>query len=283
VRQESFQPSANLFKETTMLGAIAGDIIGSIYERQNIKTKDFPLFSTKCRFTDDSVLTVAVADVILNSGKYTDRFKWFYSCYPSAGYGSSFRHWAKSNTSEPYNSWGNGSAMRVSPVGFAFNDLDTVLEEAKRSAEVTHNHPEGIKGAQATASAIFLARQGHDKTAIKSYIQTTFGYDLEQTLDQIRPTYRFDVSCQGSVPQAIIAFLESTDFEDAIRNAVSIGGDSDTIACITGGIAQAFYGGVPKPIAEQVFCILDEQLSTITEAFLLKYGGTNLEEFLQQN
>ncbi|HEY9822544.1 MAG TPA: ADP-ribosylglycohydrolase family protein, partial [Candidatus Sericytochromatia bacterium] len=183
-----------------MLGAIAGDIIGSIYERQNIKTKDFPLFSDKCRFTDDSVLTVAVADVILNGGKYADRFKWYYNYYPSPGYGKSFKGWAKSSSNEPYNSWGNGSAMRVSPVGFAFNNLDTVLEEAKRSAEVTHNHPEGIKGAQATAAAIFLARQGHDKVAIKSYIQTTFGYDLEQTLDQIRPTYQFDVSCQGSVP-----------------------------------------------------------------------------------
>jgi ADP-ribosylglycohydrolase len=254
-----------------MLGAIAGDIIGSIYEHQNIKTKDFPLFSPKCRFTDDSVLTVAVADVILNGGKYADRFKQYYSCYPFKGYGGNFRDWAKSSSSEPYNSWGNGSAMRVSPVGFAFNNLDTVLEEAKRSAEVTHNHPEGIKGAQATAAAIFLARQGHDKVAIKSYIQTTFGYDLEQTLDQIRPTYRFDVSCQGSVPQAVIAFLESTDFEDAIRNAVSLGGDSDTIACIAGGIAQAFYGGVPQWVAEQVFSILDEQLSTVTEAFLSQF------------
>ncbi len=261
-----------------MLGAIAGDIIGSIYERNNIKTKDFPLFSEKCHFTDDTVLTAAVADVILNggkyihSGKYTDQLKWYYRRYPYAGYGVNFAHWAQSRSSEPYNSWGNGSAMRVSPVAFAFNDLDTVLQEAKRTAEVTHNHPEGIKGAQATASAIFLARTAHDKTAIKSYIQTTFGYDLEQTLDQIRPTYRFDVSCQGSVPQAMIAFLESTDFEDAIRNAVSIGGDSDTIACITGSIAHAFYGGVPEGIAQQAKAHLDEFISSVMVKFMSKYG-----------
>ena len=254
-----------------MLGAIAGDIIGSIYEGNNIKTKDFPLFSDKCHFTDDTVLTAAVADVILNGGKYTDQFKWYYRRYPYAGYGKNFVNWAQSRSNEPYNSWGNGSAMRVSPVALAFNDLDTVLQEAKRTAEVTHNHPEGIKGAQATAAAIFRARTGHDKTAIKSYIQTTFGYDLEQTLDQIRPTYRFDVSCQGSVPQAMIAFLESTDFEDAIRNAVSIGGDSDTIACMTGGIAEAFYGGVPELITEYAMSKLSKELCIVIESFLKKY------------
>lgn len=255
-----------------MLGAIAGDIIGSIYERNNIKTKDFPLFSAQCHFTDDTVLTAAVADVILNGGEYTGQFKRYYCRYPYAGYGKNFVNWAQSRSNEPYNSWGNGSAMRVSPVAFAFNDLDTVLQEAKRTAEVTHNHPEGIKGAQATAAAIFLARTGHDKTAIKSYIQTTFGYDLEQTLDQIRPTYRFDVSCQGSVPQAMIAFLESTDFEDAIRNAVSIGGDSDTIACMTGSIAHAFYGKVPEAIAQQAKAHLDEFISSVMVKFMSKYG-----------
>ena len=260
-----------------MLGAIAGDIIGSIYEGKNCKTKDFPLFDRQCRFTDDTVLTVAVADIILDtdtfiiSSKYTEQFQWYYHRYLYAGYGRNFREWAKSSSSEPYNSFGNGAAMRVSPIGFAFNDLDTVLKEAQRSAEVTHNHPEGIKGAQATASAIFLARTGYNKAAIKSYIQTTFGYNLEQTLDQIRPTYQYDSSCQGSVPQAIIAFLESTNFEDAIRNAVSIGGDSDTIACITGGIAQGFYGGVPKAIAEQTLSHLNEHLSTVTETFMFQY------------
>jgi ADP-ribosylglycohydrolase len=255
-----------------MLGAIAGDIIGSIHEANNIKTKDFPLFQEECRFTDDTVLTVAVADVILNGNNYIDKFKWYYRCYPLAGYGGTFKTWAGSSNREPYNSWGNGSAMRVSPIGFAFDDLETVLQEAQRSAEVTHNHPEGIKGAQATASAIFLARTGHHKDAIKSYIESTFGYDLQQTLDQIRPTYRFDVSCQGSVPQAIIAFLESTDFEDAIRNAISLGGDSDTIACIAGGIAQAFYGGVPEEIVEWAFNRLDEHLSRVTQKFMLQYS-----------
>lgn len=255
---------------TKMLGAIAGDIIGSVYEVNNIKTKEFPLFHHECRFTDDTVLTVAVADVVLTATKYIDQFKWYYHRYPCAGYGGTFKMWAGSST-EPYNSWGNGSAMRVSPIGFAFDALDVVLQEAQRSAEVTHNHPEGIKGAQATASAIFLARTGHQKDSIKSYIETTFGYDLGSTLDQIRPTYRFDVSCQGSVPQAIIAFLESTDFEDAIRNAISIGGDSDTIACITGGIAQAFYGGVPQEISEWVLAHLDEHLRSVTQKFMFQY------------
>ena len=254
-----------------MLGAIAGDIIGSIYEWNNIKTKDFPLFSPGCRFTDDTVLTIAVADVLLNGGNYTQRLKDYCRRYKNAGYGKNFRNWALSSRTEPYNSWGNGSAMRVSPIGFALEDLDSVLHEAKRSAEVTHNHPEGIKGARATAAAVFLARTERDKKRIKSYIETTFGYDLSFSLDQIRPSYQFDVSCQGSVPQAIIAFLESTDFEDAIGNAISIGGDSDTIACITGGIAQAFYGGVPETIAPQVLNILDEPLRQVTEAFMSQY------------
>jgi len=260
-----------------MLGAIAGDIIGSVYERKNIKTKDFPLFDRQCCFTDDTVLTVAVAEVILDAGdllhseQYIEQFKSYFRRYPFAGYGGTFRNWANSHNSEPYNSWGNGSAMRVSPIGFAFNDLDTVLYEAKRSAEITHNHPEGIKGAQATAAAIFLARTNNTKPAIKSYIQTTFGYDLEPTLDDIRPYYKFDVSCQGSVPQAMIAFLESQDYEDAIRNAISLGGDSDTIACIAGGIAQAYYGGVPKAIADQALSHLNEHLSSITAQFILQY------------
>ncbi|AFY51184.1 ADP-ribosylglycohydrolase [Nostoc sp. PCC 7524] len=260
-----------------MLGAIAGDIIGSVYEGKSIKTKNFPLFDRQSRFTDDTVLTVAVADVILHtepvppSSKYIDQFKWYYSCYQYAGYGRNFSNWAKSHHRQPYNSFGNGAAMRVSPIGFAFDDLETVLQQAQRSAEVTHNHPEGIKGAQATAAAIFLARTGHDQAGIKSYIQATFGYNLERTLEEIRPTYQYDATCSGSVPQAIIAFLESTNFEDAIRNAISIGGDSDTIACITGGIAQAYYGSVPKAIAEHTLSHLDEHLHNITEKFLYKY------------
>ena len=254
-----------------MLGAIAGDIIGSVYEGNNIKTKEFPLFSSGCRFTDDTVLTIAVADVLLNGGNYTEWFKDYCRRYPNAGYGMNFRNWALSSRTEPYNSWGNGSAMRVSPIGFVLKDLDSVLREAKRSAEVTHNHPEGIKGAQATVAAIFLARTERNKKLIKSYIEATFGYNLNFSLDQIRPNYQFDVSCQGSVPQAIVAFLESTDFEDAIRNAISIGGDSDTIACIAGGIAHAFYGEVSEAIARQALSILDEPLCQVTEAFMSQY------------
>ena len=251
-----------------MLGAITGDIIGSIHEKYSLQTKEFGLFSPKRYFTDDTVLTVAVADVILNGGSYTEKFKQYCRKYPGAGYGKTFYNWGMSENMEPYNSWGNGSAMRVSPVGFAFDDLDTVLLEAKRTAEVTHNHPEAIKGAQATASAIFLGRKNHSKAEIKSYIETTFNYNLDQTVEQVQPT---DVSCAGCVPQALIAFLESTDFEDAIRNAVFIGGDTDTIACITGGIAEAFYGGVPEEIAMQALSILDQPLRTITETFRAKY------------
>lgn len=257
-----------------MLGAIVGDIIGSLYEApwNNHKSKDFPLFRRGSHFTDDTVLTVAIADAILTNSSYTEKLKQYFRRHPTAGYGKSFMLWGLSPSTEPYNSWGNGSAMRVSPVGFAFNDLETVLLEAKKSAEVTHNHPEGIKGAQATAAAIFLARTGNSKPDIKSYIESQFAYDLSQTIDEIRPKYSFDVSCQGSVPQAIIAFLESTDFEDAIRNAISIGGDSDTIGCIAGGMAEAFYGGVPAPIAQEVWQRLDDSLREVTVKFRTHYA-----------
>jgi ADP-ribosylglycohydrolase len=255
-----------------MLGAIAGDIIGSAYEMSGTKSKDFPLFSEYCRFTDDTVLTIAVADAILHDHDYVTQFKAYYQRYPRAGYGGHFKRWAGSSDREPYNSWGNGSAMRVSAVGFAFDRLDQVLQEAERSAVVTHNHPEGIKGAQATAAAIFLGRTVQSKREIKANIETTFGYDLSQTLDEIRPSYEFDMSCQGTVPQAVMAFLESTDFEDAIRNAISLGGDSDTLACITGGIAQAFYGGVPEAISEQALTYLDERLRSVTVEFMTQFN-----------
>lgn len=256
-----------------MLGAIAGDIIGSVYEFNNCRVKDFPLFTKESEFTDDSILTVAVADVLLHEGNYTQAFKTYYRRYPNprGSYGARFAQWASSDKSEPYNSFGNGSAMRVSPIGFAFNSLDQVLNEAKRSAEVTHNHPEGIKGAQATAACIFLARLGRSKTEIREYIEAQFGYALERSLDDIRVAYSFNESCQETVPEAIVAFLESTDFEDAIRNAVSLGGDSDTLTCITGGIAQAFYGGVPQPIAEQTLARLDPPLKAVTQEFIAKY------------
>lgn len=256
-----------------MIGAIAGDIIGSVYEWDNIKTYDFPLFGKGCRFTDDTVLTVAIADSILSGTDYAVKLKEYYRSYPEAGYGASFRTWGKSDRPEPYNSWGNGSAMRVSPVGFAFNDIDRVLEEAKKSAEVTHNHPEGIKGAQAVASAVFLAKYGTDKDGIRDFVTRNFGYNLTEPLEQIRTYYKFDISCQGSVPQAITAFLESNDYEDAVRLAVSIGGDSDTIACIAGGIAQAYYKKIPEFITGKAVKLLDDKLNKVVSDFSEQYIG----------
>lgn len=253
-----------------ILGAIAGDVIGSVYEHNNVKTTNFPLFIKRSDFTDDTVLTVAVMESLLNNDDYTQNYQDYALYYPYRGYGGKFRSWMHSKNPKPYKSWGNGSAMRVSPVGYAFQTLEEVLKEAKHSAEVTHNHIEGIKGAQATASAVFLARTGKSKQEIKNFIQSTFNYDLERSLDEIRPTYQFDESCQGTVPEAIIAFLESTDFENAIRLAISIGGDSDTIACITGGIAQAFYKEIPKYIITRTLEVLPPTMVQIIEAFSLK-------------
>ena len=255
-----------------MIGAVAGDIIGSIYEFHNIKTTEFPLFGYGCHFTDDSVLTIALADTLMSGGDYVDNLKWYYALYPNAGYGSFFARWATSSDREPYNSWGNGAAMRISPVGFAFDSLEETLLQAEKYTAVTHNHPEGIKGACATAAVIFLARSGQSKEQIRAYIETTFGYDLKRTVDEIRPTYAYEISCQKTVPEAIIAFLDSTSFENAIRLAVSLGGDSDTLTCITGGMAQAFYGGVPAEIVEQVYQILPEPLVEITRKFSQLHG-----------
>lgn len=254
-----------------MLGALAGDIAGSIYEWHNVKSKDVPLFTEKCFFTDDSVLTVALADTILTGTPYVENLQTFCDLYPTAGYGGRFMIWAQSKNPEPYNSWGNGAAMRISPAGWAFDDLDTVLKKAAEFTAVTHNHPEGIKGGQATAAAIFLARTGRTKTEIRKYVETSFGYDLSHHIDEIRPTYKFTESSQETVPQAIRAFLDATDFEDALRNAISLGGDSDTIACITGGIAESFYGCVPAWIEEKVYSILDARLGAITKQFTEKY------------
>ena len=250
-----------------MIGAIAGDIIGSVYEHHNITITDFPLFDSHCRFTDDTVLTVAVADCLLHGKGYAETFREYFHRYTYAGYGPGFRRWAQGPARGPYYSMGNGSAMRVSPVGWAFDSLEEVLDEAKRSAEVTHNHPEGIKGAQAVASAIFLARTGSTREDIASYITETFGYRLDKPIDEIRKHYKFDVTCPGSVPQAIRAFLESGGYEDAIRKAISIGGDSDTIACITGGIAEAFYKGVPQEIVKFAMERLDNALGQVIVEF----------------
>jgi ADP-ribosylglycohydrolase len=254
-----------------VIGAIAGDIIGSVYEHRQIKTKVFPLFNARCDFTDDTVLTVAVADAILSGTPYVDSVRRIGRRYPGAGYGGSFIHWLHSDDPRPYNSWGNGSAMRVSPIGFAFSTEEEVLRQGRMTAEITHNHPEGIKGAEATALAVFLARMGHDKEAIRTSIKTLFGYDLDRTVDGIRPGYSFDVSCQGTVPEAIIAFLDSESYEDAIRNAISLGGDSDTLACIAGGVAEAFYGGVPDEIRKKVEKLLTPDLWEVTKTFCNKY------------
>jgi ADP-ribosylglycohydrolase len=261
-----------------MLGAIAGDIIGSLYEgmHRNIRTTEFPLFRDRSHFTDDTVLTVAVADAILHGTPYYEKLKEYYGLYPGAGYSGAFKRWARSDSVEPYNSFGNGSAMRVSAAGFAFDSIEDVLSEAKKIAEVTHNHPEGIRGAQATAAAVFMARTGAGKEEIRQCVQGAFGYDLSESIDSLRTWYALDynllyISCQKSVPPAIIAFLDSEDFEDAIRKVVSIGGDTDTLACITGGIAEAFYGGVPRDIQDQVVARLDERLSLVLLEFTEKY------------
>ncbi len=257
-----------------MIGAIAGDIIGSVFEQQPIKSTAFPLFKPASRFTDDTVLTVAIADAILHDRDVATVLKTYGRRYPTAGYGMSFFSWMQSDDLRPYNSWGNGSAMRVSAVGFAFDSIREVLSAAQRTASVTHNHPEGIKGAQATALAIFLARQGADKTDIRHHIHDQFQYSLDRSLADIRPHYTFDVSCQGSVPESIIAFLESKDFEDAVRLAVSLGGDSDTMASIAGGIAQAYYRHIPPEIIEQVRCRLPEAFLEIIEKFNSTYSVT---------
>lgn len=228
-----------------MIGSIIGDIVGSVFEHRNIKTTDFKMFNFGSRYTDDTILTIAIAYAILNNIPYEIALRKWGQNYPGCGYGNQFEKWLYSDNPAPYNSWGNGSAMRVSPIGFAYESLDKVMEEAKRSSEVTHNHPEGIKGAQAIAAAIFLARTGTSKVDIKEYISDKFQYDLNRTVEEIRPDYKFDISCQGSVPEAIICFLDSSDYESCIRLSISIGGDTDTIACIAGGIAEAYYKFIP--------------------------------------
>jgi ADP-ribosylglycohydrolase len=260
-------------KAYILLGAIAGDIIGSVYEYNAPKTTDFEMFTPNSQITDDSILTIAVADAILNEQKYLEFIRAYALKYPHGGYGGFFRQWMHSRDPQPYNSFGNGSAMRVSPVGWAFATVEDVLREAEASASVTHNHPEGIKGAQAVALSIFRARTGVSKDDIRSEITERFGYDLSLTLDEIRPTYRFDETCQKTVPPAIIAFLESNDFEDAVRKSISLGGDADTLAAITGSIAEAFYGGVPEDLLEEVRKRVPDELWEVIERFSQKYAN----------
>ena len=254
----------------TIFGAVAGDIIGSVYERFNIHTTDFQLISPFCHFTDDTVMTMAIAEWLLNEPQTSEHLvasmqKWGLR-YPHAGYGRNFKRWLQSPNPQPYESWGNGSAMRVSPVGWYAQSLEQALQLAELTAEVSHNHPEGIKGAQAIAAAIFWAREGKTKTEIKQLIQALFHYNLERTLDEIRPSYHFDVSCQGSVPEAIIAYLEGNSFEEVIRLAISLGGDSDTIGAMAGSIAACTYP-IPKHIYEKLLPLLTEDIKETLHHF----------------
>ena len=253
-----------------ILGAIAGDIIGSAYEFNPTKDYNFLLFNDSSEYTDDTVMTVANAEWLLTSKDLGTTMLEYGNKY-EAGYGELFLCWLWRKDLRPYNSFGNGSAMRVSPVGWAFDTLEETLVAAKRSAEVTHNHPEGIKGAQSTAACIYWARKGRTKQQIKEYVDALFGYDLNRTCDEIRSSYGFDVTCQGSVPESIIAFLESSDYESAVRLAVSLGGDSDTMGAITGGIAEAYYGGVPENIKIEVLKRLPNEFIEVMQKFYQKF------------
>lgn len=261
-----------------MYGAIIGDTTGSIYEFNNVKRTDIPLFTDRSNYTDDSVLTIAVANWLLVDPTHSlksleneiveiaHNFK-----NPMGGYGGSFFRWLFSTKErKPYNSWGNGSAMRVSPVGWFFDTLEETERVAKISAEITHNHPEGIKGAQATAAAIFMARTNHSKEDIKKYIEEKYGYNLHRTCDEIRPTYIFNESCQETVPEAIIAFLDSTDFENAIRLGISLGGDSDTLTCITGAIAEAYYKSIPAYMIDEINKRIPDRFKEIIQGVIEK-------------
>jgi len=258
-----------------MIGAIVGDVIGSYFEHYPTKHTDFDLYSENSFFTDDTVLSIAVADWILNGGDLRKYFYDYVDRYPGAGYGGTFINWARCRDTEPYGSWGNGSAMRVSPTAYARETLKEVLDLAERTAAVTHNHPDGILGALAVAGCIFVARDGGTKDDIRRFIDAQIGYDLSKPLDMIRPFYCFDVSCVGSVPHAITAFLESDSIEHAIRLAISLGGDADTQACIAGAIAEPFFGGVPATLWEPARDRLDAYLTGTVEAFLAAYPAQN--------
>ncbi len=255
-----------------MIGAIAGDIIGSRFEGQPLKSTAFELCHNDCHFTDDTVLTVAVAQAILTAQDFTECIQHWARRHPHAGYGGSFYGWIWSHHPRPYGSWGNGAAMRVSPVGWAHDTIEDVIHAAGQSASVTHNHPEGIKGAQAVALAVFLARTGSSKKEIQDHISSRFGYDLQRTTDKIRPDYVFDVSCQGSVPEAIICFLEAEDFEEAVRLAISLGGDSDTQACIAGAVAEAFFGQVNDRLTDFVREKLSPDLWNVVSDFSRRFS-----------
>jgi len=260
-----------------MLGAIIGDVIGSYYEGNSTKDFNFPLFTEKSRVTDDSVLTTAVAETILTRGTatesedYSEHLRGWGRRYPRAGYGGNFNRWLRNKEMGPYNSWGNGSAMRVSPVGWAFEEESEILRQAELSALPTHNHREGIKGAQAVALAVFLARKGESRTMIREVISRTFDYNLSRNWKEIQPSYNFEISCQKSVPEALIAFLDSNSFEGAIRNAIALGGDADTQAAIAGAVAEAFYGEIPDKFMDFVIPRIPGDIMRITINFTENY------------
>jgi ADP-ribosylglycohydrolase len=259
-----------------MWGAIIGDVVGSLFEKFNHKSKNFELFHALSHYTDDTVMTIATMDALLKDIPFEIAYKEWYRKYPKAGFGQRFREWGKDDSYEPLRSYGNGSAMRVSPVAYWKETLDEVINLADMSTAITHNHPEGVKGARAVASVIFLARSNKSKEEIKKHIEDTYHYDLSETTDSIRSWYKFDVTCQGSVPQAIRCFYEATDFEDAIRLAISIGGDSDTIACMTGSMAEAYYP-IDRKIKQETLNRLPREFVDVFYTFLEKTGQLSEE------
>jgi ADP-ribosylglycohydrolase len=255
-----------------MIGTIIGDIIGSRFERNPTKNKKFKLFTPECNYTDDSVMSMATLESITKNVPYSTSYQKWGSEYPNRGYGSAFKEWITQTIPQPYNSWGNGSAMRVSPIGYIYNTEKDVLKQAKLSAECSHNHPEAIKGAQATALAIFMARNNKTKEEIQKRIELLFGYDFSIPISKYKMKYEFDVTCQGSVPQSIQCFLESKNYEDCIRTAIAMGGDSDTMAAISGGIASAYYGEIPAYMMKQAFKVLPDRIWHLIMYYAKKYN-----------
>ena len=257
-----------------MIGSIIGDIAGSTYEFTGNKNPCVELFPRGSSFTDDTVMMVATADAILHGGGYGESFRRYGEKYPypMGGYGTRFSCWLREENPQPYGSWGNGAAMRVAPIGWAFDSLEDAMNEAKKSAIVSHDHPEGIKGAESMVAAIWMARHGKSKEEIREFIESHFGYDLSRSIPEIRSHYGFDESCQGTVPEALSAFLQSDGYEEAIRTAISLGGDADTLACITGGVAEAFYSEIPCGFISQAEEILPMELLQIVKKFRTKFG-----------
>jgi ADP-ribosylglycohydrolase len=273
------------YEEDNMIGAIIGDIVGSRFEGLNSKPDKFELFTNQCCFTDDTVLSIAISKALLEISKektsvdttkyYQTYLQQFGRKYPDRGYGPTCDDWLKSKDPKPYNSYGNGSAMRVAPIGYAFDTLSETLDEAKKSACVTHNHSDGIKGAKAVAGAVYLGRKKHSKEQIKNFIENEIGYSLNFNIESLHLNYKYEIQCEYSVPQAIFCFLVSNNFEDAIRKAIYIGGDTDTVACIAGAISEAFYKRIPNEIKQKANAYLDEDLRKIIKEFSAKFRVKN--------